>query len=248
MTDTARPRPRFPVGLTLAAAIAFAILVGLGVWQIQRLHWKEALLARIAATQKLPARPLAAVLARAAGGENVDFTRVSVDCLDGPDEASRVILYGLKDGAPVWRPIAPCRIDAGGFRVIAIDRGVSRGEGPNPPQLVLPNPRHVEGVLRRPDVPTFMQRMAGSGPQNADIGYRDRSVAMAAVAAAAHARSPDYMIVAEREDPAPVFVTPAPLPLNISNRHLEYVITWFGLALALAGVYAGLLRQKLKRE
>src|SRR4051812_49722726 len=38
----------FPVGLTIAAAIAFAILVSLGVWQLYRLKWKEGLLAHVA--------------------------------------------------------------------------------------------------------------------------------------------------------------------------------------------------------
>jgi surfeit locus 1 family protein len=58
-------------------------------------------------------------------------------------------------------------------------------------------------------------------------------------------------------DPAPVFMmleapapkglapTPAPLPADIPNNHLQYAITWFGLAAALAGVYlASLWRRR----
>lgn len=248
MTDAA-PAPRFPVGLTISAVIAFLILVGLGTWQWQRMQWKEQLLARIAATQKQPAQPLSQVLARAAAGEDVDFVRVSVDCLDPPLPQSRILLYGLGDGAPVWRPIAPCRIATGGYGVIAIDRGMARdGGGPNPPQLTIANPTHVEGVLRRPEQLTSMQRIAGGAPQTDETGYMDRAAAQAAIAAQARALTPPYMIVAERETPAPPFVTPAPLPVNISNRHLEYVITWYGLALALVGVYAAMLRQRLKRR
>ena len=239
--------PRFPLGLTIAAVAAFAILVGLGVWQIQRLQWKEALLARIAVTQARPAEPLAEVLARAARGEDVNFARVSVACLDAPLETSRVVLYGLRDGEVVWRPIAPCRVAAGAYTLVAIDRGTARDSGPNPPQLVLANPRHVEGVLRRPETLSAVQRLAGTGPQNAESGYRDRAAAMAAVAAAAGGRMPDYMVVAERETPAPPFVTPAPLPVDIPNRHLEYALTWFGLAAALAAVYAAMVWQRLRR-
>lgn len=246
MNDAA-PAPRFPVGLTVAVAIAFLILIGLGSWQVQRMQWKEQLLARIAATQKLPARPLSEVLARAAAGEDVDFVRVSVKCLDPPLPQSRVLLYGLKDGAPVWRPIAPCRIATGGYGVIAIDRGTARDGGPNPPQLTIANPTHVEGVLRRPEATTAIQRLAGNAAQTDETGYFDRAAAQAAIAAQARTLTPPYMIVAERETPAPPFVTPAPLPLNISNRHVEYVITWYGLALALLGVYAAMLRRKLKR-
>ena len=35
--------------------------------------------------------------------------------------------------------------------------------------------------------------------------------------------------------------TPAPLPLDIPNNHLQYAGTWFGLAVALAGVYLAVL-------
>jgi cytochrome oxidase assembly protein ShyY1 len=51
----ASERGRFPVGLTLASLIAFAILIGLGVWQVKRLAWKTDMLARIEAIQHAPA-------------------------------------------------------------------------------------------------------------------------------------------------------------------------------------------------
>ena len=34
---------------------------------------------------------------------------------------------------------------------------------------------------------------------------------------------------------------PAPIPADIANRHLEYALTWYGLAAALLGVYAAML-------
>ena len=45
--STASETPRFPIGLTIASVIGIVILIGLGVWQVQRLHWKEALLAKV---------------------------------------------------------------------------------------------------------------------------------------------------------------------------------------------------------
>ena len=41
MSEVPAARSRFPFGLTIATAIAFAILCGLGTWQLQRLHWKR---------------------------------------------------------------------------------------------------------------------------------------------------------------------------------------------------------------
>src|SRR3954462_14116855 len=98
MTPSPDPaRRRFPVGLTIAVAIAFAILVGLGTWQVQRLHWKEGVLARIAALKAAPAQPLGPALDRAAAGQDVNFTRVSATC-PGLAAAPFVELYAIKDG------------------------------------------------------------------------------------------------------------------------------------------------------
>jgi surfeit locus 1 family protein len=45
---------RLPVIATIIVAAAVALMIGLGVWQIRRAHWKEALLAQYAQAQKLP--------------------------------------------------------------------------------------------------------------------------------------------------------------------------------------------------
>jgi len=240
------PRRRFPVVLTIAAAVAFAILCGLGTWQWQRLQWKRDLIERIAEGQARPPAPLADVLSRADAGEDVEFTRVAVDCLQPAFSAPTVYLLSPRAGRIVWRPITPCRIDAAGFTVIAVDRGAADLETMEAPELALPPVRHVTGVLRRPAARTFMQRIH-TYAENDQIGYQHRDSALAAVRRNTGAKAPDYMLVAEREAPPPPGVTPAPLPTAISNRHLEYVITWFGLAAALAAVYAAMLMKRLKR-
>ncbi|HEY0648008.1 SURF1 family cytochrome oxidase biogenesis protein, partial [Phenylobacterium sp.] len=74
MTTEAR-RGGFPVGLTVATAIALAILLALGTWQVQRLQWKRHLLGQIAALQAAPAQPIGPVLDRVARGADADFTR-----------------------------------------------------------------------------------------------------------------------------------------------------------------------------
>jgi surfeit locus 1 family protein len=42
-------------------------------------------------------------------------------------------------------------------------------------------------------------------------------------------------------------LAPAPVPVELANRHLEYALTWFGLAAALVGVYAALLLRRRAR-
>jgi surfeit locus 1 family protein len=41
-------------------------------------------------------------------------------------------------------------------------------------------------------------------------------------------------------------LVPAPFPVDIPNRHLEYALTWFGLAGALAGVYGAAVFKRMQ--
>src|SRR5687767_7770592 len=50
------------LGSTIATAVAFAMLMALGGWQMQRKAWKEGLLAQIAERSHAPPVPLAHVL------------------------------------------------------------------------------------------------------------------------------------------------------------------------------------------
>ena len=77
-TDPKARRTGFPIGLTIAVAIAFAILIALGSWQLQRLAWKQNVLTQIEALQAAPAQPLAPVLDRVAKGNDADFMRAKV--------------------------------------------------------------------------------------------------------------------------------------------------------------------------
>jgi cytochrome oxidase assembly protein ShyY1 len=45
---------RFPVIATIVVAAAVALMIGLGIWQLQRAKWKEGLLAQYNQAQKLP--------------------------------------------------------------------------------------------------------------------------------------------------------------------------------------------------
>jgi surfeit locus 1 family protein len=54
----------------------------------------------------------------------------------------------------------------------------------------------------------------------------------------------------DQETPVPPGGLPKPgkLSVELSNNHLQYAITWFGLALALAGVYGVWLTGRIRRR
>jgi len=239
---TERPA-KAPVGLTIAVLIALSILIALGAWQLQRLKWKEGLLAQIAALQAAPARPLGPVLAQLSAGAEVGYTRVSVAC-PGLASAPFLQLYGLKDGEAGTRLISACALASGPYGAILVDRGfVADTISARPP--VEPRdrtPTAVTGVLRVPDKATFVT------PPNEPAANRwfSRDVPAMAAALSASRPAPVFLMAETSTNPAWAALEPAAMPAEIPNRHLEYALTWFGLAAALIGVYAALLWKRRK--
>ena len=233
---------RFPVGLTIASAIAFTILIGLGAWQVQRLKWKEGVLARVAALQHAPPRPLAQVLAE---GGDVEFRRVSVACAPAPARQTAFV-YGLDQGKVVWRPLVACAAAAGPYDGLVIDRGIAQvaNDLMSPPRLDLPAPVRVTGVLRRASPLPFGTYPSPGDPMH--FPERDPTALGLVAAAGGLAHPAPWVLVAEREDPQPTGLTPQALPPDIPNRHLEYALTWFGLAGALASIYFAMLLRRRK--
>jgi len=215
-------RERFPVGLTLAAAVGFAICAGLGVWQLQRAAWKAHVLAQIAARSHAPPEPIGPVLARAARGDDVSFTRVVASCQPSPPSVT-TYQAGAENGGWIWRATATCPLAGAPYDGILVERGsldASRGST-IAPAVTLGPPREVEGVLR---------------PAPPKPG-------------AANGRLARYVLVAERETPPVPGVTPTRIA-DAAPASLQYVgayaPTWFGLAAVLAGVYAALLWRRLR--
>ena len=230
---------------SVIALIVFVLLIGLGVWQVQRLKWKTALLHRIAALQDSPAEPLYVALRRMKDGLDVEYVRVETDCAE-PRPASRpVYVYGLRDGKIGWRHIAACRIGREGYDIIAVDRGfVAQPPDPErPPTGAPPPPQRVVGILRHPEAASAFEPAAGPDV-GFEAGFRSRAQALQALQRQTGGAAAPVMLVAEQETPAPSQLAPAALPSNIPNNHLGYAITWFGLAAALAGVYLAVLLRR----
>ncbi len=223
---------------TLMAALGVALLVGLGVWQLQRLQWKTALLQRIAALQTAPAEPLTVVLNRLADGRAVNFSRVVTSCEGlGEREAH---LYGLRTDGPGWREITACRLSGGPYGSVLLDMGFSRKAGLQPPRgepVTLPAGALLTGVLRAPDPrPWFADLVAPPAARRGPSGeFFGRDIPAIAAAVGAPRPAP-VMMMLESPSAGPGLIA-APLPTGIENRHLEYALTWFGLAAALVGVW-----------
>jgi surfeit locus 1 family protein len=226
---------RFPIGLTIATVISLAILIGLGTWQRQRLAWKTDLLASIATAQQAPVKPIGQVPLTPA----YQFRRVSLDC-PGLATAPFIELYAIRDGQAGHRLVSLCS-PVGGRMPIMVDRGfVADTISARPTVKASTEIVQLTGVLRAGETAG-----AFTPPTIKNLFYV-RDIDQMAFALGAR-RHPDVMILAETSsNPDWPALIPAPLPTDIANRHLEYALTWFGLAGALVAVYAALVRRRMK--
>lgn len=230
---------RFPWVLTLLAAILLAVLVALGVWQVQRMAWKEGLIAASIAAEHQPPAPLDQVLADPAP----EFRRALVVCR-GLATAPYVELQSIHDGAAGVRLVSVCRPEGLG-QTFLVDRGfVADTVSARPPvRADDAMPLAVLVVLRRVEAPGAMS----PPPSNGRFFARDPQ----AMAAALKADGPvaDWTLFAvTSSNPDWQALTPSAPPAAFSNNHLGYALTWFGLALALVVFYGVLLRRRLRTE
>lgn len=234
-------RRGFPVGMTIAALIGLAILVGLGAWQLQRLKWKEGLLAHIAALQSAPARPIGPVLDALSQGRDVDFTRVKVSC-PGLAAAPSVELYAILQGQAGARLISACQVESARYRTVLVDRGfvpdtVTARPAVDPGATT---PLIVTGVLRKPEHGNLFT------PPSSPRRWFVRDAAGMARQLGAPAPAPDFLMAETVTNPEFKGLISAPLPTDIPNRHFEYALTWFGLAGSLACVYVAAVFKRMR--
>lgn len=210
-----------------------AVLISLGVWQVQRLGWKEGILAKIEA--RIGAEPVA--LPDMPDPVADRYLPVEAAGMMG-DVALRVLVSRKQVGAG-YRVVSA--LDTGG-RAVLVDRGFIKVD-----QDIPASPEGevtVTGNLHWPD------DRNSSTPENDVEGNtwfaRDLEQ-MASVLG-----TEPILVVARQTSFSDAPVTPLPVDSSgISNDHLEYAITWFSLAaiwLGMTGYFLVRTRKTAKGE
>jgi len=227
-------KPRFLV-LTISTLVALAILVSLGVWQLQRRDWKHALIERIEARADGPAKPLEEALARWRRDRDIEYMRVE---MTGELRASQEFhIYTIRDGVAGWRVVSPFETDG---HIVMLDRGFVpeplKDRDARPDQPVPDGEITVTGLARAPGTANFVT--PDNEPQRNRWYWRDLESIVAQLSAGEKARAAPFFVEAEAGALPGEWPRDGVTQLRLSDRHLSYALTWFGLALTLIGVYA----------
>jgi surfeit locus 1 family protein len=229
---------------TLLALAGLAVLIGLGTWQLERKAWKEGLLAKIAARVGADPVPIGATTQTLEPGD--DFEYLHVAARGRFLHAKERYLYAPAPSGLAWHVYTPLEMGPG--LVVWINRGqvpdankapASRAAG------LLEGATEVRGVVRHIPMPTLFT------PANdvaGNVWYWPDIDAMTASAFPDGSVKAMGLFVEADARPEP----PGGLPrggvtrLTLPNRHLEYALTWYGLALTLVGVYLAFAASRLR--
>ena len=194
-----------------------AALVALSVWQVQRLAWKEDLIARI--ETRMRAEPTGLPETPTQAEDN--FLSVRVTGSFGAEALH--MLTSARPGGPGYKVIAPLETDEG--RRVLVDRGyIPEADADKPLDL---GPVTVTGTLLWPDE-------ADSFTPDPNL---ERNIWFA--------REPERMAEALNTEPVLIVANaptgapsprPQPVGVNLPNNHLQYAITWALLAVLWLGM------------
>ena len=229
-------KPRALLWPTVMTGLGLIILLGLGTWQLERKAWKEGLIQRIAERSGAAPVTVASLLPRAQSGEDIAYTRASAR---GHRISRSLLLFhprGTQAGYHVYTPYMTVE-----GRVLMVNRGFvpeALSAGIETADLRPDGVVDLVGLVRLP------ARKGAFDPEN-DVQrkrwyWRDLAAMLRASRVDTATAYPFFLeLEAPRSRPAgaPSYAEAGVTIVQLPNRHLEYALTWYGLAVTLIGVY-----------
>ena len=238
--STGRPRSTVrTVATVVAILVTLAVLLSLGTWQVERLHWKEALLADIAERRAADPVPLAEVEAIERDGGDIEYRRVSVTgTFDHGKERHFFATFQGQTGFYVYTPMT-----LADGRVLFVNRGFV------PYEMKDRSTREAGEVSGVQTVTGFARTRLDEKPSaivpDNDLGknifyWKDLSAMVSTTGLEASQVLPFFVDVDASVENAGGWPRGGVTQFDLPNSHLQYAVTWYGLAAALVAVVIGM--------
>lgn len=229
----------FPIA-TLTMVLAFSILIGLGNWQLHRRAWKLELISTIEARSNNAPAPLAQILENHNADKDVRYTKVMVTGrFDHDNEVHVFGTLGPTPGYYIFTPLITSQIAL--RQPIYINRGFVPQALKDPAKRALGQITEIvtlTGLFRNAERRTGIASLFT--PQDlpdANQWYsRDPDLFTKYYYGSSEEGHNWYIDSLGTENPVAI-PQGNTTRIDFNNRHLEYALTWFGLALTLVGVW-----------
>ncbi len=221
-----------PPGLAIATAIAFVALNGLGIWQLERLKWKEGLINDMARTEAAAPVPVDTLLAQA----KPDWRSASLPACT-VDMGRVIYMHSEVGGVPGYRVLTACPL---ADKAMLVDLGFAEEKLAPTSLIIAPvgrlRPYEKSGAF------TLVNRVA-------ENDWYWRSASEMGPRLNARLRADYFLVLDLKATGADIAgLTQGPLTAPLPNRHMEYALTWFGLGWALLGVFGSVVYQRARKN
>jgi len=225
---------------TLVALTAILVLTGLGIWQLERLAWKHDLIRTMQQHMTETPREMADILALPK--DERAWRPVMVVGRFVHDREMPLYRQAVEDNAPGYDILTPLLLSDG--RAVLVNRGWV------PPDRRLASTRPgaprgqvwVTGIVREiGERETFAN---DNSPETGEWYWVDRD------AMEAYAGVPllPIVVIADRAADPGLLPRGGQVRLDLPDNHLQYALTWFALAAAMAVIYAIWMVRASKRR
>jgi surfeit locus 1 family protein len=223
--------------------VALGILISLGNWQVNRLYWKESLLADIQQRSTAAPANLAELERLLAAGEAVDYRHATASGRYLNDKERHFLAtFEGQSGFYLYTPL-----ELADGRYLFVNRGFVPYDRKDPatrPESLVEGPQTVTG-LARAELAAKPSSLVPDNDETANIFYWKDLTRMAASVGLPADQVLPFFLDADSTPVAGGLPKGGVTQIDLPNNHLQYAITWYGLAFALvAVVLAGLIRRK----
>ena len=239
VVNASQPRSKFArLTLAICAGLLFLSFISLGIWQVIRLQWKLDLIARV--EQRVHAAPQDVPVAANWAQVNAAQDEYRHVHLSGTYlyQYTSLVLASTELGPGYW-VMTPLRMD--NSNIVWINRGyiptAIAGQFPSATTKTSDVGVVIAGLLR------ISEPNGGFLRHNDPITQRWFSRDIAALNASHHLHqaAPFFVDLEAKPDASPAEAKEYPVPgltvITFHNSHLVYALTWFALALMVAGAY-----------
>lgn len=235
-TGSGRARPRLLWLTALLGLVVLAILVALGTWQVERLAWKEALIASIDQRMSVDAVPLAEMETRYRMHGDVDYMPVSVTGrFHHAGERHFLATWQGKSGFHVYAPL-----ELADGRIVMVNRGFVPYDLKDPARRAagqVEGEVTISGLARNP----LSGKPSWILPDNDLAGniffWKDRDAMVRSAGLPSAVEIVPFFIDADATPNPGGWPIGGVTLIDMPNNHLQYAATWYGLAAALVGVF-----------
>ncbi|MCF6320288.1 MAG: SURF1 family protein [Rhizobiaceae bacterium] len=233
------------------ALIIFAMISGigflsaLGTWQVVRMNWKEELIARTQA--RASSDPVSLAQIEEIWKQTADIGYMKVQLQGTFDHAEEMYYFNTLNGVTGWNIITPLSLQDG--RVVLLNRGFV------PAKLKEKSKRldgqieglvKIVGLARNPVTKKPNSFMPDNELDKRDFFWKSYSQMASLVSDKSPAQILPFLIDAGKSELEGGFPLGGTTRMKFPNSHLQYAITWYGLALSLLAVGSAFLYGRRK--